>query len=46
MTLLNNILTLNIPAEGAAFSVPLVTGSSGIVGTWRSRNTAIADSRL
>jgi hypothetical protein len=43
-TSLNNILTLNIPTEGAAFSVPLVTGSSPIVGTWALGNTAIADS--
>ena len=42
VTRLGNYLTLNVP--GDAFSVPLVTGSSPIVGAWVIGDTTVADS--
>jgi len=42
VTLLNNIVTINLP--GGAASVPLVTGSSPIVGSWVVGDTTVADS--
>lgn len=46
VTLLNNIFTLNNPVTGEVNSLPLVTGSSPIVGTWVVGDTTIADSSL
>jgi hypothetical protein len=41
---LGNYFTVNNLPGGGAFSAPLVTGSSPIVGTWVFGNTTVADS--